>query len=182
MDFRSLTKKKGPLPIWAWAIITAGILYLAYRHFRGSGSTAASPTLTDAGSQAATPTDVPTGPVDTSGNGVTPVEPPGTTVGDQTQLPWWADPNYTYPDIPPLDSGNPTDPTTVNGTPVIPAHAVPKATSKAPAPLKSIIPGITGSIKSQKVLPNGAKLVTLQSGKQIEQAKGKKAYIVKKGK
>lgn len=190
MDIGSLTQKKGPLPVWAWALITAGVLYLLYRHFKGSGnSAAASPaataTDTSTGSVASPPVDVASGPVDTSGNAITPVDTlPNTAVGDGTLLPWWADPTQwpTQP-VTPLQSGNPTDNGIVDGTPVLPNHSVPakvQARTTTPA-LKSIIPGVTGVVKSQKVLPSGAKLVTLAGGKQIEQAKGKKAYVVRKG-
>lgn len=191
MDLGSLTEKKGPLPVWAWALVSAGVLYLLYRHFSsgGSSSTASSsatPTAAVDGSVATPPTDIASGPVDTSGNAVTPVDTlPNTQAGDTTLTPWWADPTqWPTEAIPPLSSGDPIGASTVDGTPVLPKDSVPpKVTARTTKPpLKSIIPGITGKVISQKVLPSGAKLVTLQGGKKIEQAKGKKAYVVSKGK
>lgn len=43
----AVTRKLGPLPVWAWAgVIVIG--FLLYRHFRGGGSSAAAPTATGA--------------------------------------------------------------------------------------------------------------------------------------
>jgi hypothetical protein len=184
MDLRYLTQKKGPLPVWGWALISAAILYILYRHFKGSGGSAAStPASTDTGNNGSTVADPPTVSIPEN-NGpdplpITPADPlPNTGVGDNTILPWWADPGNLSDPLPPLASGNPTDPVVAEGSPIShPPVNVARTTKPA---LKSIIPGITGAVKSQKVLPNGAKLVTLKSGKQIEQAKGKKSYVVKK--
>lgn len=38
-DFKILAKKKGPLPVWAWALIVAGLIYMLYRHFQSAGGT-----------------------------------------------------------------------------------------------------------------------------------------------
>lgn len=37
ISFKFLTKKYGPLPGWAWATISAALIYLLYRHFQNSG-------------------------------------------------------------------------------------------------------------------------------------------------
>jgi hypothetical protein len=37
IDFKVLAKKKGPLPVWAWALISAVLVYMLYRHFQSSG-------------------------------------------------------------------------------------------------------------------------------------------------
>lgn len=188
MDLQSLTKKRGPLPTWAWALIASIILYLLYRHFKGS-STASATTATDT-----TSTDT-TGNVasipsvtDTGGVGFSPPDTlPNTDVSQSSVTPWWMDPTITGQD--------PTNPTDTTNSPVPPLSSPPITTGPQgvrnldpkPAakpvthpPLKSIIPGIKGKIISQKVLPSGAKLVTLAGGRQIEQAKGKKAYVVRK--
>jgi len=43
IDFKILAKKKGPLPVWAWALISAVLVYMLYRHFRSTEDAAGSP-------------------------------------------------------------------------------------------------------------------------------------------
>jgi len=38
-----LKKKYGPLPVWAWAILLAGVIFLLYRHARNSAGASSSP-------------------------------------------------------------------------------------------------------------------------------------------
>lgn len=55
-----LMEKKGPLPVWAWAAMSAVLLFLLYRHFKGGGSKSAATANAPADS---------TQPADTSGAG-----------------------------------------------------------------------------------------------------------------
>jgi hypothetical protein len=191
LDLSSLKKKYGPLPAWAWALIVSAILYFLYRHFKSSGGSTSTATDTSSpatsGNIVGTPPITDTGPIDTSGDSITPVDTlPNTDVGETTSGgfgSFWVDPTATGQDPKTVDTtASPVPPLSSPPITISPPAATPKPAAKpvATAPLKSIIPGIKGKIISQKVLPSGAKLVTLAGGREIEQAKGKKAYVVRK--
>jgi len=42
-NIKMLKKKYGPLPIWAWAILFAGVIFLLWRHAKNSAGTQTSP-------------------------------------------------------------------------------------------------------------------------------------------
>jgi hypothetical protein len=188
LDLSSLKKKYGPLPAWAWALIVSAILYFLYRHFKSTGGSSAQPAATDTQTNTGNVASIPSvdssgfsGPVDTSGNSVDTL--PNTDVAESSATPWWMDPTATGQDTKTVDTtASPVPPLSSPPITNSPPAATPKPAAKpiATAPLKSIIPGIKGKIISQKVLPSGAKLVTLAGGREIEQAKGKKAYVVRK--
>lgn len=59
---RTLKEKKGPLPVWAWALIVAVGAFLAYRRYAGSAtSPASSTTSTPTGSAVSDQTPVTSG-------------------------------------------------------------------------------------------------------------------------
>jgi hypothetical protein len=176
LDLSSLKKKYGPLPAWAWALIVSAILYFLYRHFKSTGGSSAQPAATDTQTNTGNVASIPS-----VGNSVDTL--PNTDVAESSATPWWMDPTATGQDTKTVDTtASPVPPLSSPPITNSPPAATPKPAAKpiATAPLKSIIPGIKGKIISQKVLPSGAKLVTLAGGREIEQAKGKKAYVVRK--
>jgi hypothetical protein len=76
----NLTRKAGPLPVWAWAVLGVVVLYFAYKRFGGGGGGGGSPSITGSTADSAggsTP--------DTSGTPLDSAQPP--TVPGQAATP-----------------------------------------------------------------------------------------------
>lgn len=172
----SFRKKYGPLELWQWAGLAAVTLLLLYYVYRKrSGSSSGSNTAgTD--TTGATTTD-PTG-----GGVSTPALPADTTTTGNGSL--GQNPGIDLSSLLPFLQGSSSDPG-FPGTDSAPvtdtgSNGSQSSSTSTGTGIKSKIPGITGAIKSQKTLANGAILVTLENGEQIEQAPGKTPYVVKK--
>jgi hypothetical protein len=201
-----LTRKLGPLPVWAWGAVLIG-LYLAYRHFASAGTAAAAPLTPSSDASTGTlGTGSDTSGASGGGSGggtLTPDTPfgPGSDLynallagllaggGGRTD-------NLVPGDTPSIPTSSPSPdagaapgpaavaPTVVSPAPQArtPATASNFAASATHATLTAQASGGAlrfGGVTSVKRLANGATLTTYASGHQVEQAPGKTAYVVK---
>lgn len=200
-----LTKKLGPLPVWVWVATAVGT-YLAYRYFTtaSSASSQTTPASTDTSGTVGTPTDTSglgggsvTGSTpDTSGyqaysdlvsqlesqnaNLLTAIETGlggGTTggAGSGGGGGGGGGPISTSKYIVPNVNGGFTQSTIPASTSNFAQAAQAKTAAGAATGTKVAFGGVT----SVKTLKNGATLTTYASGRQVEQAKGKSAYVVR---
>lgn len=202
-----LTKKLGPLPVWVWVATAVGT-YLAYRYFTGANASAAqvtTPSSTDSSGTTGTPTDT-SGLTGGSVTGSTPDTSGYTAYSDilsqlegqnasLTSALLAGESNYTASGLSsgggggsssgsgapastvasksPYISGG-TQSTIPTSTPNFAQAAVAKTAAGAATGTKLAFGGVT----SVKTLKNGATLTTYASGRKVEQAKGKSAYVV----
>lgn len=191
----ALTRKFGPLPAWAYLLIVGGAVYW-WRHRSSSTGAASTTTTADDGGGfggSFTPTDGGGGGGGSSDAGTpdTPVTPGSSTVPDSTNdgAGTGSSPS-SNPSASPAAKAKAaaatpgaTSGTVVAGQSVNP-DAVARAFSSGPtAPIKaaetaSATPAF-GGVKST-VVKNGTTITTYGSGRVVEQAKGKSAYVAHK--
>jgi hypothetical protein len=178
----ALTRKLGPLPFWAWAAIGAAGLYW-YRHRTASGAaatTGAASTTPLAGSSSGLGGALgdsgsggggSSAPADTTTPGTTPITGvagisgviPDVTGASLTAASTNTPPGYQFP--------------TAASDPNFAADAAAKSAAAAAAGAAQRFGGVTGT----QTLSSGATLTTYASGREVEQAPGKSAYVVASG-
>ena len=201
------TKKVGPLPVWAWVATAVGT-YLAYRYFSGASASTTTPAATDTTGATGTPVDtsglgggtVTGSSPDTSGyqpfsdlisqlesqnaslisavltyegglgGGTTGSYPGGMT--DTNPPPTTSTTSAVASKSPYVNGG--TQRTIPASTRNFAQAAVAKTAAGAATGTKVAF----GGVVSTKKLTNGATLTTYASGRQVEQAPGKSAYVV----
>ncbi len=197
------TKKVGPLPVWAWVATAVGT-YLAYRYFSGASASTMTPAATDTTGATGTPVDtsglgggtVTGSSPDTSGyqpfsdlisqlesqnaSLLSAVLDQGGLAGGTTGSSSGAGDGGTGIDVVATTSKSPY----VNGgtQKTIPASTrnfAEAAVAKTAAGAATGTKVAFGGVVSTKTLKNGATLTTYASGRQVEQAKGKSAYVVR---
>lgn len=196
------TKKVGPLPVWAWVATAVGT-YLAYRYFSGASASTTTPAATDTTGATGTPVDTSglgSGTVtgsspDTSGyqpfsdlisqiesqnaSLLSAILDQGGLAGGTTGSSSGAGDGGTGIDVVATASKSPY----VNGgtQKTIPASTrnfAEAAVAKTAAGAATGTKVAFGGVVSTKKLKNGATLTTYASGRQVEQAPGKSAYVV----
>lgn len=201
------TKKVGPLPVWAWVATAVGT-YLAYRYFSGANASAAqatTPSSTDTTGMTGTPTDT-SGSAGGTVTGSTPDTSGYTAYSDilsqlegqnssLTSALLAGESNYTTSGVTGVGdggsssgSGAPASTVTskspyISGStqstiPVSAKNFAQAAVAKTAAGAATGTKVAFGGVVSTKTLKNGATLTTYASGRQVEQAKGKSAYVV----
>lgn len=197
------TKKVGPLPVWAWVATAVGT-YLAYRYFSGASASTTTPAATDTTGATGTPVDtsglgggtVTGSSPDTSGyqpfsdlisqlesqnasllsavldqgglaGGTT-----GSSSGSGDGGGGGGGGGATASKSPYVNGG--TQKTISASTRNFAEAAVAKTAAGAATGTKVAF----GGVVSTKKLKNGATLTTYASGRQVEQAPGKSAYVV----
>lgn len=190
-----LKEKKWGLPVWAWVLVVAGIIFGLYyiRKRNANTSQSSNQTPLDSGDAAANEA-VPAASESGGGGGLG--VPSSASVPDQTDgnfLPFVTGTGADIPfTIPPQESEttSPTKPSGVSSavmkiaqTPVSAKNpnfaAAAQARTTAGKTAGVAVP--FGGVTSVRTLKNGASLTTYASGRQVEQAKGKSAYVVKRG-
>jgi hypothetical protein len=203
----ALSKKLGPLPRWAWAAIVVAVVFFYYRHkastaagvtgataasvlssnvpvggstdLTGSGvpstagvaadggtSSATSDILSSLGAQNATLIDALVGLAENNANNAAAIaSQPATTssVGGGG-------------DVPP---GASSDPGGGGGGATTPVTVPQPGGSGAPV-IKHVAAAPFGGVTSTKKLKSGAVVTTYKSGRKVEKAPGKKAYVIHK--
>lgn len=195
---RALTRKVGPLPVWAWAAIVLVIAFIVWR--RRKSSTAGTTSGASPGGATIVTGNTPAtaGPQDAALAGQPSTATPPAAGLDPATLD-----SLVGPDSPLVSALNalalapytaPTPDATASGagtgggavsTPTIGAstggftptttvaHSTPLAPPAKPAPAKPF-----GGIVSKVRLKNGATLTTYASGRKIEHAPGRSPYVV----
>lgn len=194
----ALQKKYGPLPAWAWLAIVGVGVFLWRRHqgatTQGSGLVTATP---DTGSDTSALGSGGTTPGGGGGGG----DSPGTTtpLDDSTAPPWYhgGGGGGTVPASTANGNGTGSSPASGAGAaskqqqaaalkvaqhPVAASNPnfAAAAQAKTAAGKAAGVPVAFGGVTNTKTLKNGATLTTYASGRQVEQVKGKSAYVVKK--
>ena len=199
------TRKVGPLPLIVWVIAAVGA-YLAYRHFAGGGATsgagigAASPTTPTAETGAAGMGGGPGGTVGTGGGGdgsaaggvggTTGPEAPSAGTGglyDNLIGSLLASGYALRPeDLSGSAGGSVTTAPAAGAAPPVPQARTAATTSNFGAHALAATQTAEqsggalrfGGVQSVRTLKSGATLTTYKSGRQVEQKKGKAAYVV----
>lgn len=184
----ALTRKIGPLPFWAWALIGGALLYW-YRSRTASSaaaSTAASPTtLADGGSGSA---GGDTGSGSGGGGGSSPPGDTTTGTGDSGVLPGYSPFPRLVGTTGAVPSSSPGSSPTAAQSPSFlkptaaadPNFAADAAARSAAAIAAGVAPRF-GGVTSTQTLKSGATLTTFGSGREVEQAPGKSAFVVAAG-
>lgn len=151
------TKKYGPLPVWAWAIIAAIVGYLAYRWYRNRSGSSTTPTAVD-NSQPSS------GLLPDSGGGAGSLDIPNSTPAVTTGSSGGSD--FTAPDTGSGDTGNSSpspDPSTLPPSSVVPvtppkpngqASTTKTSTTEASHPLTTVHVGSTTTLEPKPIAAN----------------------------
>lgn len=181
---QTLSAKKGPLPVWVWALLVTVGGYLAYRRYTASSSGVSSTAQTPTGSVSSDTT-----PVTVDDSGSPPAAGGGSAASNVNdtllsqlsgfqssidQLTAEVQQTPAFNDVTGDSSGAavydiPTLPQTVT-TSTTPEVTPAGATKPAKQPF--------GGVLSVTKLKNGSLLTTYRSGRKVEQAPGETPYLV----
>jgi hypothetical protein len=182
----ALTRKFGPLPAWAWLAIAGGAYYLWRRRqgatTGGSGSTQGDPGSAGVGD---TPAGTPGGSGDSGGGGGSQDQPPvpaggfGGGGGDHLQPNGTGSSPASNPDASAAAKAKRAADLKVAQARVSASNPDFAAAERAKtaAGKAAGVPVAFGGVKDTRTLKNGATLTTFNSGRQVEQVKGKSAYV-----
>lgn len=174
----ALTRKIGPLPFWAWAAIGfAGVYY--WRH-RSSAPAASTVGLTTPASTAAGLGDLGTGSGSSGGGSSSPLDTGSLTSPDLGTIPFGG----TFGASPTAQAG--VTPVSANTnyllpTPASSANFAAEASAKSAAAIAAGANPRFGGVVATPTLATGAQLTRYASGRTVEQAPGKSAYVTSAG-